>query len=47
MNKHSYRTFFIIGFFVFVFGILVSTNFYMLNKTKAHISDPNVSTQEV
>lgn len=46
MNKHSYRTFFIIGFFVFVFGILVSTNFYMLNKTKAHISDPNVSTQE-
>lgn len=46
MNKHSYRTFFIIGFFVFVFGILVSTNFYMLNKTKANISDPNISTQE-
>ncbi len=46
MNKHSYRNFFIIGFFVFVFGILVSTNFYMLNKTKANISDPNISTQE-
>lgn len=46
MNKHSYRTFFIIGFFVFVFGILLSNNFYMLNKTKAHISDPNISTQE-
>lgn len=46
MNKRSYRTFFIIGFFVFVFAILVSTNFYMLNKTKAHISDSNLSTQE-
>lgn len=46
MNKRSYRTFFIIGFFVFIFGILVSTNFYMLNKTKAQISDPTLSTQE-
>lgn len=46
MNKRNLRTFFIIGFFIFVFGVLVSTNFYMLNKTKAKISDPNISTQE-
>lgn len=46
MNKRSYRTFLIIGFFVLVFGILVSTNFYMLNKTKANISDSNLNTQE-
>ena len=46
MNKRNLRTFCIIGFFIFVFGVLVSTNFYMLNKTKAKISDPNISTQE-
>ncbi|MEG1142564.1 MAG: delta-lactam-biosynthetic de-N-acetylase [Clostridia bacterium] len=29
-----------------VFGGLVSTNFYMLNKTKTQISNPTLSTQE-
>ncbi len=46
MNKRSYRTYLILGFFIFVFCILVSTNFYMLNNTKTQISDPNLSTQE-
>lgn len=46
MKKRSYRTYFIIGFFILVFGGLVSTNFYMLNKTKTQISNPTLSTQE-
>ncbi|MBO3445181.1 delta-lactam-biosynthetic de-N-acetylase [Clostridium sp. CCUG 7971] len=46
MNKRNYRTYFIIGFFVLVFGGLVGTNFYMLNKTKTQISNGSLSTQE-
>ena len=46
MNKRNYRTYFIIGFFVLVFGGLVSTNFYMLNKAKTQISNGSLSTQE-
>lgn len=46
MNKRNYRTYFIIGFFVLVFGGLVSTNFYMLNKVRTQISNGSLSTQE-
>ncbi|MGL5313143.1 MAG: delta-lactam-biosynthetic de-N-acetylase [Peptostreptococcaceae bacterium] len=46
MNNNNSRTYFIIGFFVLVCGLLASTNFYMLNKSKTQISDPSISTQE-
>lgn len=46
MNKRNSRTYLIIGFFILVFGGLVSTNFYMLQKTKTQISEPALSTQE-
>lgn len=46
MNNRNSRTYFIIGFFVLVFSILVGTNFHMMNKSKTQILNPNLSTQE-
>ncbi|MGL6104754.1 delta-lactam-biosynthetic de-N-acetylase [Romboutsia sp.] len=45
MNNKNTRTYFVIGFFLLVFGLLISTNFYMLNKSKTQIANPNLSTQ--
>jgi peptidoglycan-N-acetylmuramic acid deacetylase len=46
MNNRNSRTYFIIGFFVLVFGVLVGTNFHMINKSKTQILNQNLSTQE-
>ncbi|WP_334309499.1 delta-lactam-biosynthetic de-N-acetylase [Romboutsia sp.] len=40
------KTYFIIGFFVFVFCILVGTNFHMMSKSKTQILNPDLSTKE-
>jgi len=46
MNNRNSRTYFIIGFFVLVFGVLVGTNFHMINKSKTQILNPDLSTKE-
>lgn len=46
MNGKNSRTYFIIGFFVLAVGILVGTNFHMINKSKTQILNDGLSTQE-
>lgn len=46
MNNRNSRTYFIIGFFVLVFSILVGTNFHMMSKSKTQILNPDLSTKE-
>ena len=46
MNNRNSRTYFIIGFFVLVFGVLVGTDLHMMNKSKTQILNQNLSTQE-
>lgn len=46
MNGKNSRTYFIIGFFVLAVGILVGTNFHMINKSKTQILNDDLSTQE-
>lgn len=46
MKKDNLRNYFIIGVFVLLFGILVSTNFDVLTKSKTQILDNTLSTHE-
>ena len=46
MNNKSSRHYLILGIFVLLCGILATTNFYMLNKSKTQISNPSIGIQE-
>ncbi|RDY24662.1 delta-lactam-biosynthetic de-N-acetylase [Romboutsia maritimum] len=46
MNKSNFRNYLMIGVFLLIFGVLVTTNSTILNKSKTQILNSKYSTQE-
>ncbi|MEF9992043.1 MAG: delta-lactam-biosynthetic de-N-acetylase [Romboutsia sp.] len=46
MRKDNFRNYFVIGIFLLIFTVLVSTNLDILTKSKTQISNPELSTTE-
>lgn len=46
MNNNNSKNYLRIGFFIIICCVLLSANFYILNKSKTQIGNPNISTVE-